>query len=121
MEAGMTEVTKGHRVIALDAWERSNDPAGSDFGPELFAQTLANIEAAAYQRGLDADKPAWIACEERMPEPGVPVLVFAYGRIVPHLDAVGFVTRSFMGLANHVTHWMPLSALPAPPSAGKGG
>jgi hypothetical protein len=105
-----------HQEHALSLLESiSSYPTNA--GLEIVATALAS----AYQRGLDAAKPAWIACEERMPEPGVPVLVFAYGRIVPHLDAVGFVTRSFMGLANHVTHWMPLSALPDPPSAGKGG
>jgi hypothetical protein len=40
----MTEVKLEHRELALAAWHRSNDPAGADFGPELFAQALADIE-----------------------------------------------------------------------------
>lgn len=52
----MAEVTLGHRAIALDTWKRSNDPASADFGPELLAQALADLEAAAYQRGLEAGR-----------------------------------------------------------------
>jgi protein-disulfide isomerase-like protein with CxxC motif len=39
-----------HRELALETWRRSNDPAGADFGPELFAQALADLEATVESR-----------------------------------------------------------------------
>lgn len=47
--------TASYRLLAADTWRRSNDPADSDFGPELLAQTLADAERCGVLRAL-----AWL-------------------------------------------------------------
>lgn len=43
----MAKVEQRHREKADQVWRESNDPASSDFGPELMAHALAEVEAAS--------------------------------------------------------------------------
>ena len=52
----MAKVEQQHREVALVSWSRSNDPAGSDFGPELIARALADAE----ERGRQSAQVEWI-------------------------------------------------------------
>jgi hypothetical protein len=73
-------------------------------------------------RDLAAEGEArrWVPCSERMPDAGEDVLFVmggktyaGHGKQLPY----GLFFRSLAGdfAASIVSHWMPLSALPAPP------
>lgn len=95
----------------------------SDGGSELAADALAYIQQ------LEAQVPKWISVEERMPEDGVNVLVYAIGCNEPSVIAMSNHIHSMYGYniegwrapwqyffhEYKITHWMPL---PEPPKEG---
>jgi hypothetical protein len=52
-------VKREHREIADRCWRQSNDPAGEDFGPELFAQAIADLEQATEARVRAEELAPW--------------------------------------------------------------
>ena len=58
------EVKREHRELAAAAWYASNDPSDSNFGPEVIAQALADLEASVEARVRRESVAPWEALRE---------------------------------------------------------
>ncbi len=101
-------------------------PAGLDCREEMHKEVLALLERLTAENAALREKvPQWISVEDRLPEPGVPVLVNYIGTDeLPHADGVvawtdwgalwweGSLADSEDEVAVPITHWMPLPEAP---------
>jgi hypothetical protein len=78
------------------------------------------VRSALERAAAEGEARRWVPCSERMPDAGEDVLFVmggktyaGHGKQLPY----GLFFRSLAGdfAASIVSHWMPLSALPAPP------
>lgn len=96
---------------------------GCDGCPKVSADLIERLTAE--NAALREKGPQWISVEDRLPEPGVPVLVNYIGTDeLPHADGVvawtdwgalwweGSLADSEDEVAVPITHWMPMPDAP---------
>jgi hypothetical protein len=82
-----------------------------------FIMSRGQLSEGALADALLAALPRWIPVSERLPEPGVDVLVVTsvYGVTAAALDYFGdwyIANTSYNVRLGHVTHWIPMPGTP---------